>query len=115
VPTLTLDRLGACSPRARHLWSIELWRHGQRWLELDFVCLADGRISTGEAKRNGALKGKQAWSEVRKTVDGARALQADQVVFATTDHDWSQAVHQAVKAHTDELAPPSPLLLSGLS
>ncbi|MDP9385609.1 MAG: hypothetical protein M3P50_10335 [Actinomycetota bacterium] len=115
VPALTLDRLGACSPRARHLWSIELWRHGRRWLELDFVCLADGRVSTGEAKSSGALKGKQSQSEVRKTVAGARALQADQVVFATTDRDWSEAVHQAAKEHTDVLAPPSPLLLSGLS
>lgn len=55
VPALALDRLGACSPRARHLWSIELWRKDARWLELDFVCLVEGKLSTGEAKINGAL------------------------------------------------------------
>lgn len=115
VPALALAHLGACSSSARHLWSIELVRDGKRLLELDFLCLVQGRLSTGEAKSNGALTGKEAADEVRKTLTGARHVQADQVVFATTAPRWSQTLPQAVEDQADRFERPVPLLLNALT
>jgi ribosomal protein L30/L7E len=92
-----------------------LVRDGKRQLELDFLCLVQGRLSTGEAKSNSALTGKQAAAEVRKTVTGARLVQADQVVFATTDPQWSQPMLQAVQDLVSTLDRPKALMLTGLA
>jgi hypothetical protein len=115
VPALALAALGACSENARHLWSVELVRAGKRQLELDFVCLVSGVLSTGEAKSNSALTGKAATAEVRKTLEGARLVQADQVVFATTDPTWSGPMRAAVADVVDPLERPVARLLEGLA
>ena len=65
---------------------------GKRRLELDFVCLAEGRLLAGEAKANGTLgNAEDAAKEVTKTVRGARLLEADRVVFATTEPTWTRS------------------------
>ncbi len=115
VPALALAEIGACSENARHLWSIELVRDGERELELDFLCLVEGKLSAGEAKSNGTLSGKDAKREVRKTLTGARYAQADQVVFATTDPEWSQPMHDVVRDLVSTLDRPRALLLTALA
>jgi len=115
VPALALAEIGACSENARHLWSIELVRDGERELELDFLCLVEGKLSAGEAKSNGTLSGRDAKREVRKTLTGARYAQADQVVFATTDPEWSQPMHDVVRDLVSTLDRPRALLLTALA
>ena len=88
---------------------------GKRRLELDFVCLAEGRLLAGEAKSNGTLgNAGDAAKEVKKTVRGARLLEADRVVFATTESTWDAAALAAVAAGTSRLDPPLAQLMTGL-
>ncbi len=115
VPTLALAKLGACSENARHLWSVELVRDGKRKLELDFLCLVEGKLSAGEAKSNGTLSGREATAEVGKTLTGASHAQADQVVFATTDPEWSQPMQDVVQDLVSPLDRPRALLLTALA
>jgi len=115
VPALALDRLGACAPNARHLWSFELFRDGKAERELDFLCLVEGQLSTGEAKSNGgALSGRRAVAEVSKTLAGARDVQADQVVFATTDPQWSNVLQRVVREQVSTTDRPRAVVLAGL-
>jgi DNA-directed RNA polymerase subunit RPC12/RpoP len=115
VPALALAELGACSENARHLWSVELVCDGKRELELDFLCLVEGKLSAGEAKTNGKLSKRDATAEVGKTLTGARHTQADQVVFATTDPEWSQPMLDVVQNSVSTLDRPRALLLTALA
>lgn len=115
VPALALAALGADGHQARHLWSIELMLEGKRQVELDFVALVDGHLIVGEAKSNPSLSPKEAAKEVGKLLRGARLIQADVVVFATTGDAWSNALRDAAGAHFDGINGPRLRTLTALT
>lgn len=118
-PALALAALGADASAARHSWSITLKAPDetkQATLELDFACLVHGKLYAGEAKTNGKLcdrsSKKDPDDEARKTLRGARLLQADFVVFSTTTPTWSRAAENAVRALNRTRDKPSVLTLA---
>ncbi|WP_157241165.1 hypothetical protein [Catenuloplanes japonicus] len=65
--------------------------------ELDLPAYVDGQVITGEAKCSTTL-GKRLSVEVRKKIVLADALQADQILFASTD-TWESASLKAIGEH----------------
>jgi hypothetical protein len=116
VPALALAELGADQTSARYGWSFELVRDGHRVHELDFICLVDGHLAAGEAKVNGDLgSGKAAIREALKTTDAAALVQADEVVFATTQQAWKPSALTAIEATRTAWGQPRLRLMQGLA
>jgi|SRR6266511_4407911 len=70
--------------------------------ELDIVCIRDGVITIGEAKKEDRLgeKGSSEVEEIRKYVKVAERISAKALVFATFSNDWSQETYTNVNKHT---------------
>lgn len=66
--------------------------------EIDLIALVDGRLTVAEAKKKADLdNGSKRKSLIRKRFTAARLLQAETVLFATTDMEWSDSVQTAVR------------------
>jgi Holliday junction resolvase-like predicted endonuclease len=63
---------------------------GERIAEIDVIASVNREVVLVEAKSNGKYKGKADREEhARKMLRIAKALKADQVVFATTNEEWN--------------------------
>jgi hypothetical protein len=70
--------------------------------ELDIVCIRDGLITIGEAKKEDRLgeKGSKEVEEIRKYIKIAEQISAKALVFATLSADWSRETYTNVNKYT---------------
>jgi len=89
-------------------FEVELTIDGQKrpFIEIDFACIADGRLYIGEAKSNGRLQtGKRGLEDMaRRLAEAAVKLNADGLVVAGTGSEWSPATIGALERALSQAA-----------
>jgi hypothetical protein len=106
VPLLLSGHLRGKSRRYADIAEVELVEHGKGVAEADLLAHADGRVITAEAKSNSALgeSSRKVRDAASKRAVLAHALQADEVILATTTDTWVtgsvDAMRSALTAHS---------------
>jgi hypothetical protein len=102
VTLLALDNLRAKSKRSfLYTTDLELSKTGTKKtdLEMDILCIQDGKLTIGEAKKEGnlGLTKRSQIQEIEKYFRVARLIGADSIVFATFASSWSENTIRYIK------------------
>ncbi len=100
VPLLSIFRLQEKAESFDYAPELELLdpRTNEQLLELDICCIADGKLTIGEAKTANSL-GKSPKEErvsVAKYYQLAEKIGASQVVFATASEQWREETEKLI-------------------
>ncbi|GGU96115.1 hypothetical protein GCM10010182_10880 [Actinomadura cremea] len=102
------------------LEEVEFSQDNQPQVEIDLVAYTDDVLTVAECKSPGELIGKAGRREVQKKCRAATWLRADQLLFATTAEEWTQATRTLVKnvvssfGEWGSLGPPQVKFVTGL-
>lgn len=98
APILALRRLKQRAHAFDFSPELDVYSKEKRIGDIDILVLRDGKIVIGEAKTISHLETKPDEEEslLKKWVRFADAATADEVVFATTEPDWSERTQQAI-------------------